>query len=479
MNLSLPGKILLTAVLNVALLAGGFLTFLQMQSRGDFGSILLAPARDRILSIARLVALEAGGTGGDQAAREEVLARYARLYGVDLYLFTNDGEQSAGERITLPAAVLERLQGPQARLARRVDEPLSPPAKKKGPPPRQEHPIFVEVSSAPLRYWVGARVPVPYGGGSARGALLISTSSLLASNLLFDFKPLLAGVALAGLVTVLCWLPLIRGLTRSLSQVTEAAGRIAEGRFDIHVEQTRTDELGRLGAAINRMAGQLESFVKGQKRFLGDIAHELSAPVARMQLATGILEQQAPESLRPSVEDLREEMQEMSALVHELLSFSKAGMAVQEAPPVQVNVREIVEQAALREAPDTSRVDIQVDAGLTALARPQHLERAMANLIRNGIRYGGEAAPVRVTAERVAGEVVLTVSDAGPGVPEAELENIFTPFYRLDQARTRESGGAGLGLAIVTSSVEACGGTVSARNLRPTGFAVSVRLKSY
>ena len=105
------------------------------------------------------------------------------------------------------------------------------------------------------------------------------------------------------------------------------------------------------------------------------------------------------------------------------------------------------------------------------------LQRALGNLIRNAIRYAGDAGPIHVTAEPRGEELHITVADEGPGIPEAALPKIFDPFYRLDEARTKESGGVGLGLAIVKTCVEACNGTVTAANREPKGLAVTIALK--
>ena len=104
------------------------------------------------------------------------------------------------------------------------------------------------------------------------------------------------------------------------------------------------------------------------------------------------------------------------------------------------------------------------------------LQRSISNLVRNAIRYAGQAGPIAIRASREGNTVAIGVSDCGPGLPEAELEKIFAPFYRPEEARTRETGGMGLGLAIVKSCVEACRGTIECHNREPHGLEVIVRL---
>jgi len=280
------------------------------------------------------------------------------------------------------------------------------------------------------------------------------------------------------LVSVLFWLPLVRGITHSISQMTRATEQIAEGRFESRVATRRRDELGRLGQAINQMASRLSGFMTGQRRFLGDIAHELCSPIARIQMALGILEQRADEKQRAYVDDLREEIQEMSSLVNELLSFSKASLGPTAIKLQPVALRAIVEKAVHRESVDGSQVQLEMANALSVLADPELLLRSLCNLIRNAIRYAGHAGPIIVSARAKDGQVIISVADFGPGVPESSLERLFDPFYRLEPSRDRETGGVGLGLAIVKTCIESCQGTVRCRNLQPTGLEVLITLRT-
>jgi two-component system sensor histidine kinase CpxA len=224
------------------------------------------------------------------------------------------------------------------------------------------------------------------------------------------------------------------------------------------------------------MAERLSSYVRGQRRFLGDIAHELCSPISRIQAGLGVLEQRAADHQREYVLGVQEEVEQMSELINELLSFSKAGMSASVASLTPVNVAETVKLVLEREAGDESRIEAHVDAQLEVMAHPDYLHRSLANIIRNAIRYAGDAGPVAVSASEKNGMVSIIVTDSGPGIPAAELDEVFKPFYRLELARQRETGGVGLGLAIVKTCVEACGGTVQCRNRSPKGLEVEIRL---
>ena len=111
------------------------------------------------------------------------------------------------------------------------------------------------------------------------------------------------------------------------------------------------------------------------------------------------------------------------------------------------------------------------------IAQPDLLFRALANVVRNAVRYAGQAGPITVSALRQDDAVVVTIADQGPGVPEASLQQIFDPFFRAESSRSRDTGGVGLGLAIVKTCVEACQGNVTARNRDPRGLEIRIVLK--
>jgi two-component system sensor histidine kinase CpxA len=195
-------------------------------------------------------------------------------------------------------------------------------------------------------------------------------------------------------------------------------------------------------------------------------------------VALGILEQRAEANQRAYVEDVREEVQHVSGLVNELLSFSKAGLQPQEIKLEPVSLAPLARRVVAREAPGANQVEIQINEQLNVLAEPELLSRALANLVRNAVRYASQAGPIVFSAHSQAGQVVITVSDQGPGVAQEALSQIFDPFFRDESSRSRETGGVGLGLAIVKTCVEACQGTVTAKNRQPHGLQVELVLKA-
>jgi signal transduction histidine kinase len=468
---SLSAKILLTAFINVLLLIIVFLVFARVQYRFDLSSFLLAPARDRILSISRLIALDLEETA--RPSWDEVLQQYASKYQTEMFLFGDRWTQYSGAPVTLPAAVTAAMShnpflGKPAPLRR------MPPISH----PFGEGPLFLVSAGSPTTYWAGTVVPLwPVRSEPAvHGMLIWRFHSLWTNTFFFNYKAWAMVIVAVILVSLVCWLPLIRGLTNAISDLSHATGRLAEGHFETRLPLKRQDELGQLSASIQQMTERLSGFVHGQRRFLSDVAHELSSPVARMQAALGILEQRVQGSLQGYVTDALEELQHMSGLINELLLFSKAQMSGPNLHLEPVNVATTVRRVLEREAAPDALIETQVGEELAVLANPEYLFRSLANVIRNAIRYAGAFGPITIWAKNGDRHVTITVADNGPGLPECELDRVFKPFYRPEFARQRQTGGVGLGLAIVRNCVEACEGSVCCRNRTPRGLEVEIRL---
>jgi two-component system, OmpR family, sensor histidine kinase CpxA len=512
MTVRLPifGKIVLWFFVNVALLALAGWIVLRVQLKPGMSSFLGGYVGQRVEPVARrLIAdLEAA----PQEQWDAIVGRTAAAHGLQIVLMDIHHQRLAGPEMDVVETVRQRMPkgpprgpgglGPRGagRPAREEgadgpptgmladgpngmeERPPRPaggaPAGKAAGPPLPVHQQFFIRTENPDAYWAGLLMAMRTGDGPGRPVVFLARADTFsAGGLFFDFTPwILLGAGLV-MLSVLIWLPLVRDLTHAIRQMTQATSQVADGQFDVRVDERRGDELGQLGGSINRMTGRLDGFVTGQKRFLGDIAHELCSPIARLQMALGILEQRADERQRPYLEDVREEVQHMSNLVNELLSFSKASLKPAEVKLSPVNLKAAAELAARREAADGGEVRINVPPDLHALANAELLQRALSNLVRNALRYAGHAGPIDIAARRDGPEVRLSVADRGPGIPKGHVEKVFETFYRIEADRGRETGGVGLGLAIVRASVEACGGTVRARNRAAGGLRVIIYLK--
>ncbi|MBV9210019.1 MAG: HAMP domain-containing histidine kinase [Acidobacteria bacterium] len=415
--------------------------------------------------------------------RDQILKRYSETYQVEFFIFDNNGKQLAGREITLPAQISAEITRPEPNFLppHRQGNPAGERGMLPRTPPGGGPPSFYLRTTQPTQYWMVVRTFFHEQDSHepVRARLLAASDSFSGHGLFFNPTPWLLTACIICIFTILFWLPFVRGMTRAVGQMTRATEQIADEKFDVRVSERRTDELGRLGKAVNHLASRLSGFVHGQKRFMGDISHELNSPLARMQFALSILEDRVAASDRRLVEDVKEEVELMTKLVRELLTYSEAGIRTAAIELEPVALRPLVESVIEREkAGEQAELKLKVDDDLKVLAQPELLSRALANVLRNAVRYAGESAAITIAAERVSNRVSLSVMDNGAGVPEAALEKLFDPFYRIESDRSRATGGTGLGLAIVKSCIEACNGTVAARNLKPHGFEVKFLLKS-
>jgi two-component system sensor histidine kinase CpxA len=453
----LYAKILGWFFLNLLVLVVIFFLLVNAQFRFDLGWVFTTAARQRVNAMRDLIVGELNTTRPDEWDR--IIESFGDAYNVRLALLDENGERLIGTIDPLAPEVRARILQAAAESNHRVE-------------------AFLRTTNPP-RYWllISAQPDNPEAAGPMNVLLVAESNSVTVGGLVMDLR---LGWLLAlgsALFSIVLWLPLLRGMTRSIRQMTEATERIARGQFDVRVPARRNDELGVLAEAINRMGLRLDGFVKGQNRFLGDVAHELCSPLSRLQMALGIIEQRADERQKVYAALAIEKASQISDLVNELLTFSKASFGGQTVHIQPVSLNAAVDEAIQREKTEGARIDAAVPGDLGVLADPELLVRALSNLLRNAIRYGADAGPVQIRAARREEESVsITITDCGPGVPEAELQKIFDAFYRVDASRNRQTGGSGLGLAIVRTCVESCNGSVTAENRLPHGLAVQVVL---
>ena len=469
--LKVSGWLLLNLALLIALAAG----LLVIQGGLNWNALVEGPPGRRIQDLAEATMGELRTVPRNE--REDRLDAFARERGITAAVIGADGQRLTGSLRDMPAAMVDviRPQGPRAQTPRfdPEDGPPDDPVDPTPPPPRaQRRQRMLTHTGDPAVFWLGVRVGAP---DRPPAMLVMRVPTFGALLKLLDLAPWLwAGGAAVG-VSLLFWLPFVRGLTRDLGRLNRATEAIADGRFDSRVPEKRRDELGALGGSVNRMAGRLDRLVTGQKRFLGDIAHELGSPLGRMQVSVSILEQRAGPELQASITDVREEIDHMSALVGELLAFTKAGLKARDAVLAPVELAPLADRALSREAADDA-VTVEIPAGLHVRADADLLARAIGNLVRNALRHAGRAAGITLRTETHGDSVLIVVEDSGPGVPPDALARLGEPLFRPETARSRETGGAGLGLSIVKSCVEACGGTVRFDNRTPHGFRTTLRL---
>ncbi len=464
-------------LLNLALLAALGTGFLISQKGLNWNALVEGPPGRRIQDLVNAAVGDLQNL--PPSSREEALSHFAKNCGVSAALMGARGQILTGSLPDIPPVVSEMLHPhnppPRPQRPPREDEVVpggdNPPDD--APLPRQPNSqrILIRDGEPPV-FWMAVHV----GGQNRPPAILVMKIPNFGVLLtLLDLAPWLWIGAIAIGVSLLFWLPFVRSLTRDLRRLNRATESIADGHFDTRVAENRRDELGALGGSVNRMAGRLDRLVTGQKRFLGDIAHELGSPIGRMQVSVSILEQRASPELQNAITDVREEIEQMSTLVGELLAFTKAGLRPRDAALATVLLAPLAARVLAREAADDA-VHITIPETLAVRADADLLSRALGNIIRNALRHAGRASAITLHTETDGDAVIIIIEDEGPGVPPEALARLGEPLFRPEAARNRDTGGAGLGLAIVKSCVEACGGTVRFENRIPSGFRVTLRL---
>jgi two-component system sensor histidine kinase CpxA len=375
-----------------------------------------------------------------------------------------------------------QFEGPDSRT--QSDAPPSdfrPPPQDRGGPGgmggRGPRDLAMNIHAVDGGYDVTIPVIAAGHGGPPRGYIVTAhADDGLALLRLLGLGREIAFITAALILSALLWWPFIWQITRRIGTLANATQRMSRGRLDTRVADEHRDELGELALSINSMAQRLEVVMAGQRQFVADVAHEVISPIARMQIGLGILEGRIAPADVTALNDVRDDLEQMAGMLNELLLFSRSGMEADRAPPEPIELAPLVEEVIAAESGD-ARVNCDIAPGLSVITHPAMLSRAVANLIRNACRYAGSAAvPVDVSAVRSGERIKLLIRDRGPGVPESALSRLGEPFFRPEVARSRSTGGFGLGLAIVRRCVAACSGEVRFRNRDGGGFEVELDL---
>ena len=311
--------------------------------------------------------------------------------------------------------------------------------------------------------------------------------------------PLLGiAVILSGLV---CYL-LAWSITSPVTRLRKAAQSLAAGDLSARTGAPvggGRDDLTELMRDFDRMAERIEGLVDSQSRLLKDVSHELRSPLARLSVALGLARQRAMKEaapglapqLAPELESalnrIELEADRLNQLIQRLLTISRLESGTDGMRKTRLSLRELVEQVANDAEYETPgrgcRVTAKTDAADEFLveADPDLLRSAVENVVRNATRYTAEGTTVEVRLERQRAangeeEIIVRVLDSGPGVPDEALPKIFEPFYRLDDARNRQTGGAGLGLSIADRAIRLHGGQLRASNRKEGGLEVEIRI---
>lgn len=375
-------------------------------------------------------------------------------------------------------------------------------------PPRIEQ--WLALNDAPLSGGTGVRGYAPYGydfapHGVAPRQVALNRSHLLANPTLkapdgttyrmviawFGATPIdaLGSSSTLGLLLLIavvvsaavCWW-IARSISRPVAQLQLGARALALGNLDAQVDQSvcaRRDELGRLARDFNEMARRLRSQIASKETLIRDISHELRSPLTRLRV-TLALANEGHGDLGVQLERIERDIERLDGLIEDTLQFSRLSSAdpafVCEHVDLDQLLADVAADARLEATPAGKSVAVAPLPQLCIPANELLLRRALDNVLRNAVRFAPPDSAVELSARRAKGHYVIAVRDRGPGVPDTDRQRIFDAFYRVNEARDRISGGAGLGLAITARVMALHGGHAEARNAPDGGLIVELSL---
>ena len=292
---------------------------------------------------------------------------------------------------------------------------------------------------------------------------------------------LVSVIILAG---ILCFI-LARHLTIPISRLRDATRELTAGNLSARVGAAignRNDEVADLARDFDQMAEQIEKLLKSQIRLIRDVSHELRSPLARLNVALELARLSPGKSRAPALDRIEQESQCLNSMIEQLLSLSRMESGTFSSQASYFELGEMLEKIAEDAGYEGKNRNIQVrvisEEEVSFTGHQQILHSALENVVRNAVSYTVKDSTVTVSLEKVQVNdnryARIEVRDHGEGVPEAELDRIFTPFYRLAASRDRVSGGSGIGLAITERAVKIHEGSVQAANHPDGGLQITI-----
>jgi two-component system sensor histidine kinase CpxA len=285
---------------------------------------------------------------------------------------------------------------------------------------------------------------------------------------------------------ILCFF-LARYLTTPISRLRSTTRELTEGKLSARIGSSmgrRNDEIGYLARDFDLMAEQIEKLLKSQTRLIRDISHELRSPLARLNVALELARLTPEEGKKPALDRIEQESRCLNNLIEQLLTLSRMESGAMDSKQNSFDlgemIRSIAEDAEFESGSKNINVDVSLKDEITFTGYEQALRSALENVVRNALDYTFKNTTVTISVASLQQDqncfVRIVIRDQGEGVPESELEKIFTSFYRLAPSRDRNSGGSGIGLAITERAVKLHGGSVKASNHPEGGLVVTITL---
>ena len=289
-------------------------------------------------------------------------------------------------------------------------------------------------------------------------------------------------LVLLGVSALVCYW-LARSFAAPIGRLRHATRQFATGDLSIRVgDQVKSkNEIGGLARDFDDMAERIEDLVKAQQRLLRDISHELRSPLARLGVALELARQEdKPDVRHKALARIELEAERMNEMIGQLLSLTRLESGARELQRQEFDLADLlanlVQDADYEAKNRDCRVLMTGHGPLLLTGSEELLARALENVIRNAVKYTADRSSVTVELVNAAPGINIRILDQGPGVPEEALDKLFEPFYRVADARDRQSGGTGIGLAIAERAVKLHGGSIRAENRAAGGLMVEIHL---
>lgn len=344
--------------------------------------------------------------------------------------------------------------------------------------------IFTSQYTHKQAFSSAASAPVIVGGTLIGSVYLAETDTEQADMIGGIQGRLLTMSAVLALIAVALSAAFSSALTVRIKQLRAAVRVVQAGDYTQHIQTRGSDELTDLGEEFNSMTDILRRTEESRRQFVSDASHELKTPLASIRLLTDSIlqnENMDKATTLEFVEDIGESASRLQRLSEKLLDLSRLDSgAVREQTPVDLSaaaahtVRLLLPLAAEKDVALTCAAPVPV----YILAGEDDVSQILFNLVENAVKYNIPGGTVAITVQR-GDDAKLTVADTGIGIPEEDLPHIFSRFYRVDKARSREAGGSGLGLSIVRDAVALYGGSIGVRPNQPRGTVFEVTFPAY
>ena len=284
-------------------------------------------------------------------------------------------------------------------------------------------------------------------------------------------------------VTALVCYFLARSLTAPIGRLRQATRRFAAGDLSTRIGDNikGKNELAELADDFDEMAGKIETLVGAQKNLLRDISHELRSPLTRLGIALELARQsEDAETKNKALVRIELEAERMNVMIGQLLNLTRLESGVQELPFQKINLRPLLDSLVA-----DANYEAKIHQSQVVLTAPdaaiysgveELLAQALENVIRNAVKYTADGSVVSVDLLVTAEALIIRVADQGSGVPAESLPKLFEPFYRVAAARDRQTGGAGIGLAIAERAVKLHSGSITASNRSEGGLLIEISL---